>query len=180
VTHGTVPVHNSGVSQAPDPRTDLHRRVGRAWRQVRRGAGAIKIKDYFYGSGPDGLDLALADGLAVIAQQGPMRMGELAEALQITPASTTRAVSCLVTKGFAKREKAKDDHRSVVVSATSEGQARFEQFNDKIQAGLDEILSEFSRDELEDLAAYLDRFVMSVDRFVSRQSDTHAESTPDQ
>jgi len=172
VTYATPSGHNRHVSQPTRSRTDLHRRVGRAWRQIRRGAGAIKIKDLFYGTGPEGLDLALADALAVIAQQGPMRMGELADALQITPASTTRAVSCLATKGFAQREKAADDHRSIVVSVTADGRARYEQFNNRIQAGLDEILSEFSPDELDDLAAYLERFVVSVDRFVSKQADT--------
>lgn len=96
-------------------------------------------------------------------------MGALAEALNITPASTTRAVSCLVDKGFAQRVKAPDDHRSVMVSATAAGQVRAEQISERIQAGLDEILSEFSPTELEELAQYFERFVASLDRFVAAQ-----------
>lgn len=45
---------------------DRRRRVGRAWRQLRRGASALRLKDLFYGSGPEGLDIALADALIVI------------------------------------------------------------------------------------------------------------------
>jgi DNA-binding MarR family transcriptional regulator len=148
---------------------ELRRRVGRAWRQMRRGASAIRIRDVFYGTGDQVLDLALADALAVICQQGPMRMGELAEALQITPASTTRAVSCLAEKGFAERVKAADDQRSILVSPTPAGRRRYDIFQARIQKGLTEILSEFSPDELGQLADYLERFVASLDRFVDHQ-----------
>lgn len=152
---------------------DLRRRVGRAWRQIRRGAGAIRVKDLFYGSGDDILDLALADALAVICQQGPLRMGELAEALQITPASTTRAVSCLADKGYVERVKAVDDHRSIVVSPTVSGQRRYDVFNTKIQNGLSEILAEFEPEEQALLVEYLERFVRSVDRMVERQTSSN-------
>ncbi|MCP3992478.1 MAG: MarR family transcriptional regulator [Actinomycetia bacterium] len=153
--------------------TDVRRRVGRAWRQIRRGASAIRVKDLFYGTGDDTLDLALADALAVVCQQGSLRMGELAEALQITPASTTRAVSCLADKGYVERVKAADDHRSILVSPTEAGQARFEVFNAKIQGGLEEILEEFTPEEQVQLAEYLERYVQSVDRFVAHHAPNH-------
>lgn len=149
---------------------DVRRRVGRAWRQIRRGASALRAKDVFYGSGPEGLDLALADALVVICQQGPMRMGELAEALQITPASTTRAVGCLADKGFVERVKATDDQRSILVSATPSGRRRYDIINAKIQIGLSEILLDFSPAEQVQLVEYLERFVASVDRFVERET----------
>lgn len=147
---------------------DIHRRVGRAWRKIRRGASAIRVKDLFYSDDDNILDMALADALSVICQQDSMRMGELADALKITPASTTRAVSCLADKGYVERVKATDDHRSILVSATPAGRARFEIFNAKIQAGLSEILEEFTPEEQRQLAGYLERFVKSVDRLVER------------
>lgn len=161
--------------------TDLKWRVGRAWRKIRRGASAVRVKDLFYGPADgdsphsDTLDLALADALSVICQQGSLRMGELAEALQITPASTTRAVSCLVDKGYVERVKATDDNRSIVVSPTELGRSRFEVVNRRIQAGLTEILSEFTPDEQVQLAEYLERFVMAVDRLVERHAADDAD-----
>jgi DNA-binding MarR family transcriptional regulator len=149
---------------------DLRRRVGRAWRGLRRGASALRLKDLFYGSGADGLDLALADALITICQQGPLRMGELADALQITPASTTRAVGCLADKGLVDRIKATDDQRSILVSATAAGLERFETINTRIQAGLAEILQEFTPAEQVQLLEYFERFVRSVDRFVEREN----------
>jgi DNA-binding MarR family transcriptional regulator len=146
---------------------ELHRRIGRAWREIRRGASASRIKDLFYGrGGSDSLDLALADTLSVLCTQGPMRMGELADALHITPASTTRAVSCLAEKGYATRVRATDDQRSVEVSATEAGMDRFAVFQRNIQGGLTTILDEFTPEERDQLAEFLERFVESIDRFV--------------
>lgn len=149
------------------------RRIGRAWREIRRGAGASRIKDVFYG-GADGIDMALADALSVLVQNGPMRMGELAEALHITPATTTRNVDCLVDKGLVERVKAVDDLRSILVSVTEQGQSRYEVLSNRIGDGLDEILGEFDEDEQQQLAQLLERFVVAVDRYVANQ-DTPPE-----
>ncbi len=114
--------------------------------------------------------MALADALAVLCTNGPMRMGELASLLRITPASTTRAVSCLVDMGFAQRIKDPTDQRSIVVSATPEGHDRFRVFSDRIQVGIEQILTEFNPEEQAALADLLERFARSVDRFVADQS----------
>lgn len=143
------------------------RRVGRAWREIRRGAAASRIKDLFYGDGPDGIEMALADALSVLVQNGPMRMGELAEALHITPATATRAVDCLVDRGMAERVKAVDDLRSILVSATAAGEDRYGILAARINSGLDQILGEFEPDEQAQLADLLERFTAAVDRFVA-------------
>lgn len=148
---------------------ELRRRIGRAWREIRRGASASRIKDLFYVRGGDSLDLALADALSVLCTQGPMRMGELADALHITPASTTRAVTCLAEKGYATRVRATDDQRSIEVSATEAGMARYAIFQRNIQAGLSHILDEFTPEEQELLADFLERFVQSIDHFVAAE-----------
>ncbi len=170
---GPMSTLRNAVVTAENVDVDRRRRVGRAWRQLRRGASALRLKDLFYGSGPEGLDIALADALIVICQQGPMRMGELADALQITPASTTRAVGCLADKGLVERVRAIDDQRSILVSATGTGRRRYEVINTKLQDGLSEILLEFTPEEQVQLVDYLERFVRSVDRYV--ENETAAE-----
>ena len=152
------------MSAAVTVNVDIRRRVGRAWRQIRRGAGAVKVKDLFYGEGSDRLDLALADALGLICQQGPLRMGELADAMHITPASTTRAVGCLVDKGLVERVRAEDDQRSIVVTATMAGRESYGEISSRVQQGLSVILSEFSPEEQVQLAEYLERFVAAVDK----------------
>ncbi len=160
-----------------DDNLELFTRVGRAWREIRRGAAATEIKGLFYGAegDPDALDMALADALSVIVQQGPLRMGELAEALHITPASTTRAVSCLVNRGYAKREKSQDDQRSYMVSATKEGERVQRVFAARVHDGLTQIMSRFDSEEQKLLAEFLERFARSVDIYVADSGRTPAE-----
>ncbi len=131
----------------------------------------VKVKDLFYAQGGEPLDIALADALSLICQQGPLRMGALADAMHITPASTTRAVGCLVDKGLVERVRAEDDQRSVVVTATMAGRERYGEISSRIQQGLSEILSEFSPEEQLLLAEYLERFVNAVDKLAQTADD---------
>lgn len=124
----------------------------------------VKVKELFYGQGGEPLDIALADALSLICQQGPLRMGALADAMHITPASTTRAVGCLVDKGLVERVRAEDDQRSIVVTATLAGRERYGEISSRIQQGLCEILSDFTPEEQVQLAEYLERFVLAVDK----------------
>lgn len=145
-------------------------RIGSAWRELRRGASATKVKDLFYGVGDHSIDMALADALSVICQRGPLRMGELADNLHITPASTTRAVACLVDKGFIDRVRCDNDQRSVLVSATPIGQAYYDRIARRLSEGMERVLGEFTRDEQEQLADLLDRYVGAVENFVATTS----------
>ena len=151
---------------------EIRRRVGRAWRAMRRGAGAVRVREYFYSSPESGaLDLALADALSLVCLSGPLRMGELADAMHITPASTTRAVNCLVEKGLVARSRDDEDQRSIQVEATEAGRERYEQISARIQSGLTLMLSEFSEGEQLQLAEYLERFVASIDRLALSAGD---------
>lgn len=131
----------------------------------------IRVKEMFYSEGGEPLDLALADALSLICQQGPLRMGALAEAMHITPASTTRAVGCLVDKGLVERVRAEDDQRSIVVTATMAGRERYGEISSRVQQGLSEILSEFTPEEQVQLAEYLERFVQAVDKLAQNVED---------
>lgn len=157
------------TTQLDSQSEQLRRRVGTAWREIRRGASASRIRDLFYGTGPEGLDMALADALSVLCQKGPMRMGELAEALHITPASTTRAVTCLVQKGYAERVKDTDDQRSILVSVTDTGRERNQLITERIQSGLHQIMAAFDPDEQVQLAEFLERFIGSVENYVATE-----------
>jgi len=102
-------------------------------------------------------------------------MGELAEALHITPATATRAVDCLVDRGLAERVKAVDDLRSILVSATKDGRERQEVISARIGTGLDQILGQFSENEQTQLADLLERFVSAVDHYVANEDVNASE-----
>ncbi len=54
--------------------------------------------------------------------QGPSRVSDLAQALQLTPAAITQLVADLERRGYVRRDRDERDHRAVVVSLTPQGE----------------------------------------------------------
>lgn len=65
--------------------------------------------------------------MAVIAQRPGISQKELAETLEIQPASVSELLMKLEQKGLVLREKDEQDRRSMKVSLTEEGQAALEE-----------------------------------------------------
>jgi DNA-binding MarR family transcriptional regulator len=148
---------------------DPARRVGVAWRELRRGASAQRLRAILYG--PDA-DLGEIDALDVLAELGGCRMSELAGALRVDASTATRAVARLVDRGVARRTTAAGDRRAVMVELTARGRRRHEQLVDRRHAVLGRVFDEFDREELEQLAGLLERLIAAADRVVE-------ESEPD-
>ncbi|ASC70050.1 hypothetical protein XM38_009800 [Halomicronema hongdechloris C2206] len=53
---------------------------------------------------------------------GTMRLGDIAQALAITPATASDAVRVLVDKGLVQKKRAADDRRAIAIGLTSAGQ----------------------------------------------------------
>ena len=60
--------------------------------------------------------------LVVLASQGPRRVGDLAEALEVTPPTATRMCDRLVRKGLVRRRASREDRREVRVTLAPAGQ----------------------------------------------------------
>ena len=78
-------------------------RIGTAWKELRRGAAMVAVRDYFFAADEDSLEPGQMDTLDLLAQQPAWRMSELAEALRVDPSTATRAVQRLVRAGLAER-----------------------------------------------------------------------------
>jgi DNA-binding MarR family transcriptional regulator len=73
-------------------------------------------------SAPAGLSPTQGQILALLASRSePLRLSEIAEALAVTPATASEAVSALVEKRMARKTKAGDDGRALAVSLTPKG-----------------------------------------------------------
>ena len=59
--------------------------------------------------------------MATVADQGPMRLGDLAVREGVTPATLSRIVSALEQGGFARRTPDPADGRSAFLEATDAG-----------------------------------------------------------
>lgn len=143
-------------------------RVGRAWRDIRRGASMSALVDYFFGTGDDALESGQMDTLDVLVQQDGWRMGDLADALRVDPSTATRAVQRLERVGCATRCTSANDKRVVMVSVTEDGRTRHAAAQIRRLDALRAIMEEFDNKERQQLAAFLERFVHALDDFVAR------------
>lgn len=65
-----------------------------------------------------GLNLTDFRALSALAQSGPVTVGQLAEDLGATPATTTAIASRLESRGYVERHRGVEDRRRVQVSVT--------------------------------------------------------------
>ena len=83
---------------------------------------------------------------------------ELAEAVGLDKSGISRGVEELVQKEYVNREPSKTDRRSVVLTLTEKGQARFEKIENDMNAAFKKVFSRMSKTEqekvLEALAIY--------------------------
>lgn len=142
-------------------------RIGRSWRELRRGASMSVLVDYLFGIGDDRLESGQMDTLDVLVQQTAWRMGDLAEALRVDPSTATRAVQRLERVGLATRCVNPSDRRVVMVSATEHGRHRHAEAHTRRQTVMRSIMSSFEDEEREQLATYLERFIDALDTVVA-------------
>lgn len=139
------------------------KRVGYAWRAIRRGASTLALREYLFGTGPDALEQGEMDTLDVLTQRKSWRMSDLAVALKVDPSTATRAVGRLVARGFAERSSSTDDGRVVLVAATSAGASRHREVAKRRGNVLGYVMGQFDPDERQALAEYLERFASALD-----------------
>jgi DNA-binding MarR family transcriptional regulator len=145
---------------------DVAKRVGLAWRELRRGASMGVLREQFLGTGDDALEPGQMDTLDVLVTAEAWRMGDLADALRVDPSTATRAVERLTRIHLAERLSGPDDRRVVLVRATAMGRARHDEAYGRWRRVMDGILSEFEPAERDELASYLERLVIALDREV--------------
>jgi DNA-binding MarR family transcriptional regulator len=150
---------------------DVAVRIGRAWREMRRGASTATLREYMFGTSDDALDAGQMDTLDVLAQRPSWRMSELAEALHVDPSTATRAVQRLVRVNLATRSADRDDGRVVMVCATEAGQRRHDDIDRRRGYVISRLMSAFTPRERTDLADLLTRFVQQLDEVVDDLPD---------
>ncbi|MEK7426920.1 MAG: MarR family transcriptional regulator [Actinomycetota bacterium] len=146
-------------------------RIGLAWIELRRGAAMSALRDHLFGTGNDALEQGQMDTLDLLAQQKSMRMSELADALRVDPSTATRAVQRLVNVGLATRMSCDDAGRVVMVAISPAGRDRHSDVDDRRRQLMTHLLGSFAPDERQQLAEMLERFIRTVDVFVT-QLDT--------
>jgi DNA-binding MarR family transcriptional regulator len=128
---------------AQDPALSLYVALGRIVRGLRQEAPSSEI-------GPGGLSV-----LVILDNQGPQRVGALAELVSVTAPSMTRIVNALATEGLVVREPDPEDGRCQVVAVTAAGLALMTSGKEAKLAALRRRLGELPPEERERLEAAL-------------------------
>jgi DNA-binding MarR family transcriptional regulator len=146
---------------------DHARRIGRAWIELRRGAAAVGLRSYLFGS-EEALEQGQMDALDLLTRRDERPMKELAARLRVEPSTATRAMQRLETDGLVERFTSPDDGRVVLVRITDEGRRRHDDVAARRSTAMMHILSAFDPDERSQLADLLDRLIESIDDVVKQ------------
>lgn len=146
---------------------DTAKRIATAWKELRRGTSSTTLRAHLFGPDGQAIEQAQLDALEVLSgTPSRWRMGDFADALRIDPSTATRAIDRLEKAGFAERLVAETDRRVVHVTITPLGQQLISRIIALRTVGTRRLLDEFDANEREQLAALLERLVVSVDRLV--------------
>ena len=147
------------------------RRIALSWRELRRGASGAALRRHLLG--PDGppLEQAQLDALDILVA-GPTdsdgwRMSDFADAMRVDASTATRVIMRLERHGLAERVRSTDDGRIVVARPTASGRRMIKRVSTLRAAGMERLLEPFDPGEREQFAEYLERFVGSIDTFVT-------------
>lgn len=98
-----------------------------------------------------------------VLADGPLRVGELATALQLELPTVSRRVTRLVELGLVAKVAGQTDRRVQVTGLTDEGHRAIERMREQRRQVVDEILQDWSEAELAELARLLEKLADGVD-----------------
>jgi|SRR5579859_1656680 len=97
------------------------------------------------------LSLVHLNVLVELEAHGPMPMGRLAEALEVSVASATGIVDRMEKRGFVERRHDEEDRRIVLVGSTPAAAAVFDSLQQRRREGLERLLKGLSDRQLASL-----------------------------
>ena len=101
--------------------------------------------------------------LRILRKRGPLSIGELAEALDVTGSSATTACKRLEKVGLVTRERQSDDERMVLVMLTEQGNAKVESWQQRRRELLTHLLAPLDEEEQAMLQHLLERVLETAE-----------------
>jgi DNA-binding MarR family transcriptional regulator len=115
------------------------------------------------------LDRSAYGIMCQLADDGPHRLGALAQAFGLDPSTITRQVQALEEAQLAVRSTDPSDRRASLLDLTEEGRRALEQTRSTRRERLRTVLTEWSEDERADFARLLTKFNHSVDELMAAE-----------
>jgi DNA-binding MarR family transcriptional regulator len=168
------------VATEADPAdTDLSARIGRAWRELRRGPSTGVLIERVFGppGEPDSAEPGQLDVLDLLTTRDNRRMSDLATALRVDPSTVTRTLQRMEAAGLAQRAPAAADGRVVTVHLTEEGRRLHTAVAARRAEIMTGILAAFTPEDRRQLVALVEQFVESLEDYVARSERGRAEAS---
>lgn len=86
--------------------------------------------------------------LLYVAQKGPQKMSELAQAFSMTKSNITFLVDSLEEKGFVARSRSNEDRRVITIELTRKGKDIYKQILSDFSRLIDKIASQIPSEDL--------------------------------
>lgn len=112
------------------------------------------------------LDRSTYGILCLLDDIGPMRLGAIAATYHLNPSTVTRQAQAAVRLGLAEKRPDPDDGRAALLALTPEGETAIRQAREHRRTMLEQMMSDWSTEERDELARSLQRFNAAVDRWV--------------
>ena len=157
------------------PSTDAQR-VALAWRALRRGTAARRMRALAWAPDPPQLNMGQIDSLDLLVTRRSWTMCDFAAALGIDPSTATRAIDRLVDIGLAEREHSPTDKRVTLVHATQTGRDTQRRVAHRRLGIVTDALDTFTDTEQHTLADLLDRLVAALDDAVDALTPASAHA----
>lgn len=119
------------------------------------------------------LPVGTAHLLSQLAEQGPARVGDLAQASRCHLSVASRLVAELEEHGVVARTTDPDDRRSHLVVLTAAGLDYLRRYREQIGELIGTALAGWSEADVADLAVRLDRLNEGLDRALGASVDAH-------
>jgi DNA-binding MarR family transcriptional regulator len=140
-------------------------RFEEALQTVARSITQVRLHERLLRSAGVRLDRASAALLRkLLTEKDSLRITELAEMLGVDTPTVTRKVQQLEREGLIVRQSDPDDRRASKIRLTPAGRRSLERVRQASRAWLDQLLGDWSDDDLSTLAELLGRFAEDLER----------------
>ncbi len=107
--------------------------------------------------------------LVVLASRGPQRLVDLAGALGVTASTAGRMCDRLVRKQLVRRQRARADRRTVLISITPAGRQVVDRATERRKVIIGDILTKLTTEERSWVAEAFERFANAAGEVPDRQ-----------
>jgi len=101
--------------------------------------------------------------LYCLNQRGPLKVSELADALNLTSAAITGLADKLSSHSYVERERATDDRRVVYIKITDDGVHAIDSVKETYREMIERLFDQLSKEDIQHLRRIFAQMLVNID-----------------